>query len=282
MRLHIVHRTQYRYSQPVSENFNEVRLQPVSDAVQECLSFELHVDPVARIRRYHDFHLNLVDHFYLAEPHEELVVESRSRVRTLPRLAGLEEPRFPLDRLDECRRLEQCYDFLQGSEFVSLDVAVWRIAHDVTAGATDAWQAALLLMHFIHAEFVYDARATETRTHMRDVLHLRRGVCQDFTHVFLGLCRSIRIPARYVSGYLYVGEGETLRGDLASHAWAEIFLPGLGWLALDPTNDQPADEHHVKVAIGRDYADAAPLRGNFRGRAQQRMSVDLAIRRMEA
>ncbi|MBL9128463.1 MAG: transglutaminase family protein [Verrucomicrobiales bacterium] len=281
MRLQIHHRTEYRYSTPVSENFNEVRLQPVSDAVQECLGFALATTPPAATRRYHDFHLNLVDHFYLVEPHSELAIEGRSTVVTSGPHPAAQNAAFPMARLDECLRLERCYDFLQKSEYVSLDVEVWKLAHDAAGGIRDVWEAARAMMGFVHRNFVYDAGATTVHSRVADVLRERRGVCQDFAHVLIGMCRSLRIPARYVSGYLYVAPSETLRGDLASHAWVEVFLPGVGWLPLDPTNDRVADDHHVKVAIGRDYADAAPVRGNFKGRASQKMEVRLDIRRLD-
>lgn len=279
MRLQIRHRTTYRYSSPVSENYNEVRLQPVSDAAQECHRFELLTQPGARIQRYHDFHLNLVDHFYVTEPHDSLVVEAVSEVTTYGlgrRLSGVS---FPLERIAECRRLERCFDFLGTSEFVTLDVSVWRLAQDATVGVEDAWAAAQAMSSFVHREFTYDPLATTVYTPLLEVLRKRRGVCQDFAHVLLGMCRSLGIPARYVSGYLYVGRETGWRGELASHAWVEVFLPGHDWLPLDPTNNRPADEHHVKVAVGRDYRDAAPLQGNFKGRAAQEMTVDLKIDR---
>lgn len=281
MRLLIVHRTRYRYSEPVTENYNEVRLQPVSDETQECHQFALVTEPEARVQRYHDFHLNLVDHFFVGDAHRELAVESRSEVTTYGRPAGEPAPEFPLSRIEECLRLEQCYDFLQKSTYVDLDVEMWRMAQDAVSGAEDAWAAAVSMMAWVHREFAYDAAATTVHTRLREVMRLRRGVCQDLAHVLIGLCRSVRLPARYVSGYLYVGEDTVLRGDLASHAWVEVYLPGFGWRALDPTNNRAADRHHVKVAVGRDYADAAPLRGTFKGRATQQMMVDLEIRRID-
>ncbi len=278
MRLQIVHRTRYRYSAPVSENFNEVRLQPVSDERQECHRFVLTTVPAAPVRRYHDLHLNLVDHFYLADSHAELRIEARSEVTTQAAPGVLETASFPLARIGECSRLERCFDFLQMSEYVGLDVEVWRQAMDMAAGLEDAWQVARAMSRAIHHQFTYDTAATTANTHMLDVLRFRRGVCQDFAHVLIGLCRSLRIPARYVSGYLFVGEEAGWRGNLASHAWVEVFLPGFGWLPIDPTNERPVGEHHVKVAVGRDYADAAPVRGNFKGRASQEMAVELDIR----
>ncbi|MBL9138002.1 MAG: transglutaminase family protein [Verrucomicrobiales bacterium] len=277
MRLNIVHRTRYRYSSPVSENFNEVRLQPVSDDGQECHHYELKTSPVASLRRYHDFHLNLVDHFYIGEPHESLEIEARSVVTTLRDPRRLEGVSFPRSRLGECLRLERCYDFLQRSEYVAQDVEVWRMAQDVGMGHDDAWGLALAMLHHVYREFTYDPAATTVHTRLLEVLALKRGVCQDFAHIMIGLCRISGIPARYVSGYLYVKPGENLRGELASHAWVEVYLPGHGWLGLDPTNNCPVDQHHVKMAVGRDYADAAPIRGNFKGRASQQMTVDLKI-----
>lgn len=281
MRLQIVHRTHYRYSLPVSENFNEVRLQPVSAESLECHSFHLQTTPTAPLRRYHDLYLNLVDHFYIADPHSELVVEATSVVSTSVPHPNATPIAFPLQRIGECLRMERCYDFLQASEYVPLDVEIWRLGRDAAEGRTDAWDAVQAMMRFVHEHFSYDAAATTVNTRVGDVLRDRRGVCQDFAHVLISMCRSLKIPARYVSGYLYVGPAETLRGNLASHAWVEVYLPGYGWLALDPTNNRPADEHHVKVAVGRDYADAAPIRGNFKGRAGQRMDVQLEITRLD-
>lgn len=282
MRLAITHATRYRYSQRVSENYNEVRLQPVSDGPQECHSYDLFTVPAASIRRYHDFHLNLVDHFYLAEPHDSLEIVARSTVTTQPPRDPGRTLAFPRSRLEECRRLERCYDFLQRSEYVSLEVDVWRLAQDYAADREDAWETVRAMAAGIHADFAYDSGATTVRTHMLDVLRQRRGVCQDFAHVLIGLCRSLAIPARYVSGYLFVDRDPSLRGDLASHAWVEVFLPESGWVGVDPTNDRVVDDHYVKVAVGRDYADAAPIRGNFKGRAHQEMTVELRIERLDA
>ena len=282
MRLNIVHRTRYRYSSPVAENFNEMRLQPVSDDGQECHHFELRTEPAAALRRYHDFHLNLVDHFFLADPHDSLVIEARSSVTTLRDPRRLDGVAFPKARLGECLRLERCYDFLQRSEYVSLEVEVWRMAQDIRANHDDAWDLARAIMAQVYRDFAYDTAATTVHSRLSEVLTLRRGVCQDFAHVMIGICRSAGLPARYVSGYLYVKPGEALRGQLASHAWVEVFLPGHGWLGLDPTNNRPVDAHHVKIAVGRDYADAAPIRGNFKGRAAQEMTVELQIERVDA
>jgi transglutaminase-like putative cysteine protease len=280
MKLQITHRTHYEYGSPVSESFNEARLQPVTHAGQVCHQFLLKVLPATRLRHYRDFYFNWVQYFEVPEPHAALSVEATSVVDTAPPPAGLAEAVFPMRRLDECLRLESCYDFLQKSLGVSLDVAVWKLAQDAAGGETDAWQAALAVMRFIHRGFTYETGATTVGTHMLEVIATRRGVCQDFAHVMLGMCRTLKIPARYVSGYLYNGPRDELKGAQASHAWVEVFLPGHGWLALDPTNNQPADDRYVKLAVGRDYTDAAPVRGSFKGAAEQRLDVSLEIARL--
>jgi transglutaminase-like putative cysteine protease len=113
------------------------------------------------------------------------------------------------------------------------------------------------------------------------VLAERRGVCQDFAHAMIGMLRAIGIPALYVSGYLYNGPRDQLLGAQASHAWCEIFLPGLGWRGLDPTNNQPADERYIKIAVGRDYADVPPLRGHYKGTLDRKLDVEVLVERLD-
>jgi transglutaminase-like putative cysteine protease len=137
-------------------------------------------------------------------------------------------------------------------------------------------------MRYIHKEFAYTPSATGVHTHMRDVLRDRKGVCQDFAHVMCGLCRALQISALYVSGYLYNGSRDQLLGAQASHAWCEVFLPGLGWRGLDPTNCQPADERYIKLAVGRDYADVPPVRGHYKGTTQRTMDVEVLVERLDA
>ncbi|MEO6788455.1 MAG: transglutaminase family protein, partial [Chthoniobacteraceae bacterium] len=183
--------------------------------------------------------------------------------------------------LPECRRTERCFDFLQESTHVENSPEAWRLALDITAGTQDIWQAACAIMGHIHAKFAYTPNLTSVHTHMRDVLNDQRGVCQDFAHVMLGLCRAIHIPALYVSGYLYNGPSDHLLGSQASHAWCEVFIPGLGWCGLDPTNNQRTDERYIKLAVGRDYADVPPVRGHYKGTTDRTMDVDVIIERLD-
>jgi transglutaminase-like putative cysteine protease len=282
MKLQILHRTRFKYENSVRESFNEARLQPVSTGNQACRSFLLKILPTAKLSHYLDFYFNYVHLFEINEAHTELSVEATSVVTTddHPALAPAATPAL-LAQMDACARMERCYDFLQSSTYVEVDADLWRLALDATEGQTDAWQAAQAIMRHVFREFKYQPLSTHVHTHMREVLKARSGVCQDFAHVMLGLCRALKIPARYVSGYLYNGPADQLKGAQASHAWVEVYMPEYGWCGLDPTNNRQADGHYVKVAVGRDYADVSPLKGTYRGTAKRQLHVDVLVTRLE-
>jgi transglutaminase-like putative cysteine protease len=273
MRLGIRHRTVYRYATPVRDSYNEVRLRPVSNEHQRVEQFELHVTPnPSAWREYDDFYANAVHHFEVPNLHQELQIESRCVVSTnnvniVPAGAML----APMERRAECQRMERCFDYLQASNYVQLTPDLWRAAVDVTYGASDMWQAASALSHFVFGHMTYLPASTNALTLATEAFGARRGVCQDFAHVLIGLCRSIQIPALYVSGYLCTPETQ------ATHAWVEVFLPGTGWRALDPTHDSQADERYVKIAVGRDYLDVPPTSGQFKGTKNRSIEVDVKV-----
>jgi len=272
MRWVVSHRTTFRYAGPVSHNFNEVRLKPADNPEQRLESFSLTVSPPAPLERQLDFYGNWVDRFEVFETHTWLETRSEAVVETRPP-PPLPEDAWPapLARVAEAAQNERCYDFLQPSRFTDTDPATWRLAMEATAGRTDVWQAALAIMRFVHARLEYEPCSTHVHTPMRDVLTQGRGVCQDFAHVMIGLCRSVQIPARYVSGYLATESAS------ATHAWTEVFIPTIGWRALDPTHNRQSDESYVKIAVGRDYDDVPPVRGTYRGTLSRRMEVEVRI-----
>lgn len=281
MKLQVTHRTRYEYASPVRESFNEARLHPVSNEHQVCESFLLKVLPAVRLSHYTDFHANWVHFFEIPTPHTSLLVESSSKVTT--KSIVLEKDAMPasMERIAECQRMERCFDFLQETSYIERSPDAWRLAVDITHGQTDMWQAAQAIMGHVHGNFTYTPNVTSVHTHMRDVLRDRRGVCQDLAHVMIGLCRAIGIPTLYVSGYLYNGPADSLLGSQASHAWCEIFLPGIGWRGLDPTNNQQADDRYIKLAVGGDYADVPPLRGHYKGNAERKLDVEVLIERLD-
>lgn len=278
MKLRVFHRTQFDYAAPVRDSFNEARLQPLTADGQVCRSFLLKVLPATRLSHYTDFQRNTVHIFDVTTPHASLVVDATSIVSTSTagNLAA-DRTTVPIAALAAQSLPGGCHDFLQSSRYVEVDVDIWKLAIDAAGGTEDAWQAAQAIMHHVHAEFAYTPAATTVHTLMGDVLRLRRGVCQDFAHVMIGMCRALKIPARYVSGYLYNGPADQLRGAQASHAWVEVYVADHGWQGLDPTNDTPPDERYIKVALGRDYADVSPLRGRYLGTSERKMSVEVLV-----
>lgn len=276
MRFEINHRTTYLYAAPVHDSFNEARLQPFSNELQTVDDFLLKVLPAARLRHHYDFYSNCIHHFEIMEPHATLLVESHLRVTTRPPAwpAAGATP-WPLARINEAGREPRVFDFLQSSRYVEASPEVWRLALDATAGETDTWQAALAILRFVRANFKYESQSTTAHTHMAEVLRARRGVCQDFAHVTIGLCRALKIPALYVSGYL------ATEAASATHAWVEVLVPGAGWIGLDPTHNRPVDESYVKIAVGRDYADVPPVAGNYKGTLERKLEVKVDIKRLD-
>lgn len=279
MRLHIFHRTRYEYENHARESFNEARLRPVTDNNQTCLNHVIVTMPSAVVHNYLDLHNNDVQYFEIPEPHNELVVDSISEVVTHPRAAPPEEPgQFTTAQLASAINDYNCYDMIESSEYVAVEPEFWRVAVDVCQGQNDVWICALKLMKHIHRNFVYDQGATDVYTRMPEAMAKRRGVCQDFAHILIGLCRCLKIPARYVSGYIYSNTAhDNLLGSQATHAWAEVLLPGWGWVGLDPTNNQAVNDHYVKVAVGRDYADVPPLKGTYLGPPSRKLEVAVSV-----
>jgi len=268
VKLDVVHKTRYRYAEAVRDSFNELRMHPVTNEHQECERFLLRVLPPVRLRHYLDLHSNHVSFFELHEPHTKLELECRSRVITRS-LALPGDASFPMERVAECARMERCHEYLGPSPCVDPSPDAWRLALDASHSEGDLWRTAVAIMRLVFREFRYEPGTTTVQTRVDEILRDRRGVCQDF----------LGIPALYVSGYLYNGPQELLRGAQASHAWCEVFVPGCGWRGLDPTNDQAADERYIKLAVGRDYTDVAPVQGTYRGTAEQELSVSVEVQR---
>jgi transglutaminase-like putative cysteine protease len=216
-----------------------------------------------------------------APPHRRLEIESRVAVENLPLTLSEREQEATLEAYSGAALRERTWTYLQKSMFVSRSPEVWRTALDVTAGFRPVFGQVRAIMHWIHGEFSYRPGATRVNTHLEEAFRLREGVCQDFTHVMIGMCREIGIPARYASGYLYNGPADSLIGSQASLAWCEVYLPDSGWIGFDPTNDTLADARYLKMAVGRDYHDVAPIKGTYCGTPRCEMQVEVVVEKQD-
>lgn len=286
-RYHLLHATEFHYDGPVSESYNEVRLRPMHDETQSCLSFRLITNPSSRGTAYRDAFGNWVHQFNILPEHHHLKIEAESVVLAhdaiLPPVNGMK-----LTELESLReQLEEEYlDYVVPTAYVphspQLDELIDLAARNCDGTISSFIKAASDL---IHQRFEYVKGATHVNSSIQDSLNVKAGVCQDFAHILLGVARKQGLPARYVSGYLVPMSAATpdaklqeVIGGYASHAWAEVYVPGSGWFGLDPTLGKPIGLQHVRVAYGRDYGDVAPVRGVYKGHAGQRLSVDVTVR----
>lgn len=280
VRLSVLHRTTFHYGAPVSHSLNTLHLEPRTFPYQKTLSSLIRVIPATRLRRFTDLFQNVTHHFELPDPHGKLEIESRLRVHNLPLDISDASRAATVDGYNESSIRERIWPYLQESMRVSKSPEVWRETIDVTRGTPSVYGQACAIMEWIHREFRYAPGSTAVTTHLVETFAIRRGVCQDFTHVMLGMCRAVGVAARYASGYLYNGPKDSLVGAQASHAWCEVYLPEAGWIGFDPTNNTLADERYVKLAVGRDYDDVAPVVGSYRGSGHCRMEVRVEVEKL--
>jgi transglutaminase-like putative cysteine protease len=275
--LSVLHRTTFHYPSPVTDSVNTLHLEPRLFPFQQTLSAIIRVLPATRLRRFTDLFQNITHHFEVTGGHTRLEIESRIKVRNLPLSIPDHVKEYTLAHYDDPSTRERTWQFLQESRWVSKHPDVWKQGVDIIYGVPSVFGQAQAIMEWVNREFRYDPTVTTYDTHLEEAFHLRAGVCQDFTHVMLGLCRSQGIPARYASGYLYNGPRDSLIGAQASHAWCEVYFPGIGWIGFDPTNNTLADDRYVKVAVGRDYDDVSPVRGSYYGFGHCQMDVQVLV-----
>ncbi len=274
----IRHLTKFLYSNPVSESMMETRMHPRSDQNQRCLTFHLSVSPRCRVFSYRDHLANQVHHFDIPGQHGQLVIvaESLVEVQPAPQIPAFLAP-DAWDELDSIIEQGDYWEMLLPSEFAAPTAALDSLAEELDVRRRDD---PLMVLHQLNEQlynhFEYVPRST---TPIDLALLTHAGVCQDFAHVMTTLVRSkLRIPCRYVSGYLFHGQSDHDRSvNSATHAWVEALVPQLGWVGFDPTNWLVAGDRHIRTAIGRDYADVPPTHGIFRGRANSELTVAVRV-----
>jgi transglutaminase-like putative cysteine protease len=286
----VVHRTTYRYAEPVDVSYHTLRVAPRALPHQKVLRASVIATPAPlRVVDGTDWYGNKVSHISLEEPHAELVVDARSVVDVEfpkpPDAAATPPWERVRDDLDGAG-LPEAWDvseFVRESPMALWDDTVRDYARDSFPAGRPVFAAVLDLNARIKKDFVFDPRATAVATPVEQVMGLRRGVCQDFAHVMIACLRAHGLAARYVSGYVrtYPQAGQPRRvGADASHAWVGVWVPGTGWVDVDPTNDLVVKDEHVVIGWGRDYSDISPIRGVILGGGAHELSVsvDLAPR----
>jgi transglutaminase-like putative cysteine protease len=278
----IRHITRFTYDAPIRESVMEIRMQPRTELAQRCLRFDLATQPRAHVSWYVDLMGNFVHHFDIPSEHTELTVTAQAIVEFVgdndlmtPATTSIEA----WTEIDAAAKTADAWEMVRPSTFVRETPLLQQFAEnlDVDRG-TDPGTVVLALAHAVHQSFEYKTASTRVDSPIDEALASRKGVCQDFAHILIALLRRVGIPARYVSGYLFHSRGDR-SSEGATHAWVEAWLPGAGWVGVDPTSNMLAGERHVRVAIGRDYADVAPTRGVYKGAAAGTLAVAVHVSR---
>jgi transglutaminase-like putative cysteine protease len=281
----IRHITRFRYDTPVRESVMELRMQPRSEGPQALRSFQIATNPRAQLYAYTDHLGNAVYHFNVLRQHSELRIETKSVVEmTNAREQPLLADSLEWDRYNALNLTAEQFDLLESSKFAHMSGALssFMDKHGLKTPQGDALSALRNLNNAIHDSFAYESGVTEVHSPIDDALSAGRGVCQDFAHIMIAIARSWGVPARYVSGYLYHHGKSDRSADDATHAWMEAWLPSMGWIGFDPTNDILASERHIRVAVGRDYADVPPTRGTYKGGAQSELAISVSVEPTQA
>ena len=285
MRLGISYRMHFRYSEAVTESQNEVRVRPLHDEHQQVLSYQLTSRPQVQVLPVPDYWGTTVEYLGIRTPHTELELVAESTVETQPRPAPGESVAAAMlaDNDFQIAHLE----FLAPSQHVewASGDAVGRRAASAVEGASAVQDMVQAVVADVRGALAYRQGVTDIGVTLTEVLEGGAGVCQDFAHLATGMLRSVGIPARYVSGYLFAADETALDAEssdvvsVQTHAWIEAALPGWGWWALDPTNGGTVGERHVVIGYGRDYGDVPPVRGAFTGSGTAEVDAEVVIGR---
>lgn len=260
MRLAISHRTTYDYSSPVRYSIQYLRLTPRNDAEQRVRQWD--IEAPGRLSRQVDAFGNVVHVMTITQPHDRIALTVSGEVDTA------HEPGHPIE---DGNALPPAA-FLVGTHLTGIDEAIRNLALRTLATGDDDARFDRL-MSAILEQVSYTTGSTDVFDTAAQALAKGAGVCQDHAHLFLACCRAAGIPARYVSGYLFTGDA----GHLASHAWADVHLAGRGWVSYDTTHRRLADDRYCRLAVGRDYLDASPVRGIRQGGSGERLDVSVRV-----
>ncbi len=274
---HIKHITRYTYASTVIDCSNQVMLYPINDSLQIVKSHELKITNDPDVEIFTDFFENKIGVFSVVEPHNELTIQSDIVVSTTPVIVPVDnvEPTLQWEELSKMCGIFPYMDFMHREKF-SADEEIQKLLSGIVDTTRSPLVNANALSEYVYNNFEYKKGVTTIETKVDEILKLKAGVCQDFAHVLLVMLHMISIPARYVSGYICPKDKE-LRGEGATHAWVEAYIPFFGWLGLDPTNNCMVSDRHVRLAIGRNFSDCTPVKGTYKGSSEHTLEVSVVI-----
>lgn len=273
----IEHLTRYLYDEPVRDSANQIILYPIKDENQEVISHSIVITGAPQVAIHTDYFGNEVGTFTYAPPHTELSINSRLEITTRERPVP-EDTVSPEDQWKVLERLRHQFnfiDFLRVEPFKFLQEMEEIIEKERCRECTP-FKVAKDFNTYIYNNFKYQKGITTVETTPDDIWALRSGVCQDFAHMYLFMLRLVNIPARYVSGYICPNKNG-MRGEGATHAWVEAYMPGFGWVGLDPTNNSVVSSSHVRLAVGKNFSDCSPVKGTYRGTSNHSMEVTVTV-----
>jgi transglutaminase-like putative cysteine protease len=252
-------------------------LYPVNDDFQSVLQQTLVITGNPAVHVHEDYYGNKVGTFTCAQPHREMVIHSQVTVDTHIRKLPTDDTPQELQwqELKSLRHQLAFIDFCHVERFAAIS-EIEKIVDDERCRNCTTLETAKHFSKYIYENFQYKKGITTVETTLGEIWMLKSGVCQDFAHILLVLLRLVGIPSRYVSGYICPNKSG-MRGEGATHAWVEAYLPYYGWLGLDPTNDCIVNEQHVKLAVGKDFSDCSPVKGTYRGTSNHTLEVGVTV-----
>jgi len=272
----IHHITKYEYDRPVRESVNEIRIFPYRCDEQEVRSQEITINTEPDIQYFTDYWGNKTGFFNVLPLHNNLIIESQLVVSTIASSqlhinfhTGFEQ--LKKEVRNDLRLLE-----LSNADTIKNQAAIIKIVQEVRGDGKSVAVVVERCAAYIFKHFSYIKGITHVETTVDEILEHHSGVCQDFAHLMLQVLSTLKIPSRYVSGYICPNKSG-MRGEGATHAWIEAYIPGYGWAGIDPTNNVWVTNNHIKLAMGRHFNDCSPIRGTFKGPAKQRLSVHVSI-----
>jgi len=273
----IKHITTYKYHHPVHDSANQIMLYPIKDDYQDVVSHQLNITNDPKIEAYTDYYQNNVGSFTNYEMHSELVIESLLIVNVKPK----PKPETSIFINDQWNKLEEIkfeipyINFLKREHFAAEEELI-NIVKPQEQRKLSPVEVAKNFCSYVFENFKYIKGITSVETTVDEIWKLKSGVCQDFAHILLVMLRRVGIPSRYVSGYICPNRNG-MRGEGATHAWVEAYIPDYGWLGLDPTNNCITEDHHVRLATGRNFIDVSPVKGTYKGTSHHTLEVKVIV-----